>query len=65
MPERKGLVTGFIISGYGFGGFVFGNFAQYLANPHNLEYEKDPINGQMILPAEVGKRAPYMLSKLA
>ena len=65
LPERKGLVTGCIISGYGFGGFIFGNYAQYLANPDNLEYEQDPVNGQMYLPAEVGKRTPYMLSKLA
>ena len=27
LPERKGLVSGSIISGYGFGGFIFGNFA--------------------------------------
>jgi hypothetical protein len=24
LPERKGLVSGCIISGYGFGGFIFG-----------------------------------------
>ena len=27
LPERKGLVTGCIISGYGFGGFIFGILA--------------------------------------
>lgn len=65
MPERKGLVTGCIISGYGFGGFIFGNYAQFLANPHNMKYEEDPSNGHNYLPSEVGKRTPYMLDMLA
>ena len=38
LPGRKGLVSGSIISGYGFGGFVFGTFANYLANPENISY---------------------------
>ena len=64
LPERKGLVTGCIISGYGFGGFIFGNYAQWLANPNNLEYEEDE-NGNWYLPSEVGRRVPYMLDMLA
>jgi nitrate/nitrite transporter NarK len=62
LPQRKGLVSGCIISGYGFGGFLFGNFANYLANPYNLKYGQDgPVT---CLPPEVGARVPYMLKIL-
>lgn len=65
LPERKGLVSGAIISGYGFGGFLFGNFAKYLANPDDIKYVEDPVDGNMYLPAEVGNNLPYMMRILS
>lgn len=62
LPDRKGLVSGSIISGYGFGGFVFGTFANYLANPYNIKYVED--GNDSYLPLEVGQRVPFMLKML-
>jgi hypothetical protein len=45
LPERKGLVSGFIICAYGFGGFLFGMLASQIADPNNMKYERDPIDG--------------------
>lgn len=62
LPERKGLVSGCVISGFGFGGFFFGELAQVLANPGGkYRYERDPADDKMYLPAEVGDRVPYLL----
>lgn len=39
VPGRKGMASGIIISGYGFGGFIFGNISHYLCNPENVMVE--------------------------
>ena len=36
MPGRKGVVSGFVICGFGFGGFVFGILAKQFCNPDDL-----------------------------
>jgi hypothetical protein len=36
LPGRKGVVSGCIISGFGFGGFIFGNISHHFANPDNI-----------------------------
>lgn len=36
-PERKGLVTGLIMSGYGFGPFIFGFVSSALVNPEDVK----------------------------
>eukprot|EP01033_Poteriospumella_lacustris_P000809 gene809-575_t len=36
MPHRKGLVTGIIVGGFGFGAFVFGLLATSVVNPNHL-----------------------------
>ena len=64
LPERKGLVSGAIISGYGFGGFVFGMLCQELCNPDSLQYVMDPESGRRYLPIEVGNRVPDALHYL-
>ena len=33
-PERKGLITGLILGGYGVGAFVFGGISTILVNPN-------------------------------
>lgn len=64
LPGRKGLVSGAIISGYGFGGFFFGLYTNMLANPDNLHYEVSKDDGFEYLPKEVGDRVPFMLKIL-
>ena len=54
LPQRKGMVSGIIISGYGFGGFVFGIVTKMLCNPDDIDYEQDPKDLHMYLPESVG-----------
>lgn len=42
-PDRRGLVSGIIIGGFGLGSFIFGFVSTMLINAHNL-----PINGEGI-----------------
>jgi hypothetical protein len=39
LPQRKGMVGGFVISGFAVGSFVFSIFAQKLCNPFDLKPE--------------------------
>lgn len=62
LPERKGLVSGCVISGFGFGGFFFGELAQWVANPGGrYHFVEDPADGEAYLPREVGDRFPLLL----
>jgi len=36
-PNNKGLVSGLIVGGYGFGAFIFGFITTAIANPDNLK----------------------------
>lgn len=36
LPGRKGVVSGFVICGFGFGGFFFGIIIRHLCNPDNV-----------------------------
>jgi hypothetical protein len=42
-PDNKGLVGGLILSGYGFGAFVFGFISTAIVNPDNesVDYPED------------------------
>lgn len=40
-PQKKALVTGVILCGFGFGGMVFGLVATLVINPDNLSFD-DP-----------------------
>ncbi len=35
-PNRKGLVTGAIVAGFGSGGFIFNRIGSKLINPHGV-----------------------------
>ena len=59
--ERKGLATGLIIGGFGFGAFIFGYISTALANPHDEKRVKDPVSGQMFFAPEVANQVPHML----
>ena len=64
LPERKGVVSGIIISGFGFGGFVFGIITSKFCNPDSLKFETDPLDGKKYLPVEVGNRVPSAIKSL-
>lgn len=36
LPGRKGVVSGVVICGFGFGGFIFGLVSKHLCNPDNF-----------------------------
>lgn len=38
LPKKQGLMSAFIISGYGFGGFGFGLLINHLFNPDNIKF---------------------------
>ena len=67
LPGRKGLASGVIICGFGFGGFFFGIITNRLCNPHNVSVKRfdygddDP---QYLFPKEVAERVPFMLRSL-
>lgn len=63
LPERKGLVSGTIISAMGIGGFIYGILIKNLCNPLDLKYEKTS-DGKIFLPKEVGERVPWTLKVL-
>ena len=60
-PNRKASVTGFILCGYGFGGFIFGLLTANIANPDNLKPDVD----QYYFPVEVANRVPFMFKVCA
>lgn len=63
-PRSPGLVTGFIIGGFGLGGLIFSYLAAVLVNPSNLLQEETP-EGDRIFSEEVAQRVPHMLRVLA
>lgn len=56
-PENKGLVSGLIVGGFGFGAFIFGFLSTALANPDH----DNPDKVTKFFPKEVGERTPGML----
>lgn len=65
-PERKGIVTGLIVGGYGFGSFIFANVSTSLVNPHGVQADVyDAKNDVTYFGDEVADRVPYMIRTLA
>ena len=60
LPKRKGLVSGIIISGHGFGGAVFSMLFEEITNPGDIEPIVDKHDGNLYFPAEIGSRYPEM-----
>ena len=50
LPKRKGLVTGIIISGHGFGGALFSMVFEELSNPGDVEPTVDKHDGNLYFP---------------
>ena len=43
MPDRKGMVSGFVVAGFGAGAAVFDAVATAVVNPNNVP--PDPVTG--------------------
>ncbi|CAI2363853.1 unnamed protein product [Moneuplotes crassus] len=61
-PERKGLVSGIILAGYGLGPFIFGYISSAIANPEN-ESPTHAVEGGVIFSPDhqISTRAPQMI----
>jgi OFA family oxalate/formate antiporter-like MFS transporter len=61
-PERKGMVSGLIIGGYGFGAFIFGFISTAIANPDNFKptVPEDGSTTDKLMPQSVGEAVPRM-----
>jgi len=55
-PEHKGLISGLIVGGYGFGAFIFGFVTTALCNPDNLGTDSNKF-----YPKKVGEKFPGTL----
>jgi len=65
-PNRKGLVTGCTLGGYGFGSFIFAQVSTHLVNPNNVNPSlKDPNHVDLTFyDSDVADRVPYMIQTL-
>lgn len=59
-PERKGLMTGIIISAYGFGSFAFALISTALVNPNGLNPDIEDHN-DVFYSTKISDRVPYMI----
>ena len=66
LPGRKGVVSGFVICGFGFGGFFFGLICNRLCNPNDLRpvTTLTPYGEEELFGEEVAVLVPSMLRKM-
>ncbi|KAL4456963.1 hypothetical protein ABPG74_014601 [Tetrahymena malaccensis] len=66
-PSRRGLVSGFILTGYGLGSLIFSQFFFYIVNPHNLKAKKAGDGGSYFFgdSASVANAVPEALRWLS
>ena len=64
LPGRKGLVSGVVICGFGFGGFLWGLLARLFCNPDNLRPQEFPGSPDLLFEESVAKNVPSMIRKL-
>ena len=62
-PQKKGIVSGVIICGFGIGSFIFSFVSTLLANPNNLS-AKHEVDGIIFYGPEVSSKVPGMIQKL-
>lgn len=63
-PENKGLVSGFIFAGFGFGPVLFYPISSHLVNPGNLKtrvIDDGTGDTDKLFPRNVAMNCPYML----
>lgn len=61
-PKMRGLVSGLIVLGFGFGSFIFGFISIAIANPDNIN-PTEKVKGGKIFPADspISSNAPKMI----
>ena len=61
-PDRKGLVSGLVVGGYGFGAFIFGYISTAIANPDDLKTAapEDGSTTDKLFPQHVAEEVPHM-----
>jgi len=64
LETRRGLVTGIILAGFGFGSFVFSFMALDIVNPDNAKPDKLP-DGNIVYSPEIAERVPALMRALA
>lgn len=65
-PERKGLMTGLMVSAYGIGSLAFTQIATAIVNPQGLTPQKDiGIQDYLLFDADVADNIPRTLRTLA
>lgn len=64
-PNRRGLVSGIIVGGFGLGAFIFGFVAAALVNPNGLNPDLSVTGGEIFKEEEVYSRVPKMLRFLS
>lgn len=64
-PEKRGLVTGITLGGYGFGSFIFSQISTKLVNPNNDKADPLLVDGDIdLFGPEVADRVPFMIQTL-
>lgn len=62
LPNRKGLVSGVVVSGMGFGGFIYGKLFKYFFNKDGYGFVD--VNNEKYLPIQVGSEFHNALFKI-
>ena len=63
-PQRRGLVTGLSLFGYGFGSFIFSQISTAVVNPAGLAPIPDASHAVNFYPEEVAMRVPIMIRQM-
>ena len=64
-PDKKGLVTGLTLGGYGFGSFIFAQISTKLVNPEGVNASVyDPKNDVTYFDKAIANRVPFMIRTL-
>ena len=62
-PENKGLISGLVVAGFGFGAFIFGFISTGIVNPDNekadVHFIHDGVTDK-IFPYDVARKVPHM-----
>jgi len=67
LPGRKGIATGLVLSGLGFGGFIFGILSTLLINPKNVKALPSIKSEQVteyFFPESIAAGVPRMMRSL-
>ena len=58
-PDRPGLASGIVLSGFGLSALIFNNIALIIVNPNN----EIPVDGRF--PSDVNDRVPFMIQVMS